>query len=332
MCALAKPCAIMKTKKHGEGEPDMSELYNLGLLNGFMCNIPILSGKITVYNIQYLESTQNIYQAPICCDYSILYFFLNASQTVELYAPERISITVPKHYVFAVREKLRHRFCFMPGTRPCALMIYYQVLFSPSDPDVIECIREDEVDLIRSFQQQPYSLIPINDRMMQELEMMDDYLRTSTKGDVIKLRNQLSNILLSVFQQNRFERGDNYEEKLQQSTNRNIHFALLNCLQERFFQGIPLDQVSDELHYTPRHVQRLISRYFGESFSHVMLNFQVSYMMALLHDTDLSLHEICEKVGFANEKAMFQGFKAVTGTSPTQFRKLCVPLKERREM
>ncbi len=311
----------------------MREFTNFNLLNGFMGDLPTLSGKISVLNIEYLDRGKNIYQAPICSDYRILYFFFGEPQTVTLCSPESepLTMTVPADAVLSVSARLRHKFEFMPLVRPATLVIYYQILSGTNVPSPIQEYQNDELELIHAFRLPPYSVTPIHSRLMRELAITNDYLATSTKGDALKLRNQLCNIFLSVFQQNQFAPGANYEEKLQDSLSRNTNFVLRQRILECAFDGVPLKDVSDDLHYTARHIQRLVSRCYGEGFAKVVLNFRVSYLMLLLHETDLPLRDAGRQAGFTNEKMMFQAFKAVTGTTPAKFRKQYEKERDRKQ-
>ena len=297
----------------------MDVFDNFFRLNGYMAEIPILNGNISIFNTIYLDSQKNIYQAPIRSEYRILYFFFGTPQTVTLYMDDEDSHTlnVPANFVLSVSENLCHKFHFIPKDRPCSLIIYYQVTFGSASLDAVTEYIEDEAELIRSFQAAPYSIIPIHNRLMWELSIANEYLKTNTKGDALKIRNQICNILFSVFQQNRFESGKNYQENLKKAISRNTQFQILQYM----IENVPLEQASDELHYTPRHIHRLVARCYGGGFSKVSLNYRVSYAMVLLSNTDLSLKDIGELTGFSNEKALVQAFKAVAEISPAKFRK-----------
>lgn len=301
----------------------MSNLDQLHRLNGYSGQIPFFSGRMHIVNVEYLDKSKNIYyyQAPICSEYRIMYFFFDSPQDVELYKPKKTMLSIRANHVLSLSEKQRHRFCFMPEVRPNILILYYQFQFRADPAEILTDYLEDEEGLFRAFFRQPYSIMAINQRLMAELEMTNEYLRTSTKGDVLKLRNQMSNIMLTVCQQNNFESGKNFNENLRKALSSNKQSVLMQHILECVTYDMTLGEVSHELHYVPRHVQRLVSKSYGESFAKTVQNFRISYTMCLLHDTNMSLGEICEKTGFPNEKSMCQSFRTLVGMSPIEFRK-----------
>ncbi len=291
------------------------------LLNGYNVEIPFFSGDLTISNTEYLESCQNIYSYPIKSKYHILYFFFDAHQDIVFLDknPERV-IRIPSNSVLSVMEGVPHRFVFSSGERPYILVVYYQFSFHAASPE-ISMTAQHEQELIQKFFQRSRSVMPIHDRLFQELASTNEYLRTITKGDALKLRNQFANIFLSVFQQGCFEAGPDQPGLREELLRANTHYHLLLCLQDPCANA-KLESLSTYLHYTPRHTQRLISNCYGDTFSNVTKGFRISYMMGLLCDTDYSLEKICEMVGFSSNKSMFQAFKAATGMSPSGFRRL----------
>ncbi len=300
----------------------MKYLEHLCRLDGYANEVPCLSGRIKIANIEYLDNRQNLYQGLISSEYWILYFFFDYPQDVYLHTATATHITVPANSVLSVRKEQRHKFSFMAGDRPRVLVIYYQLLFGADELQGIEkSYQQDEKELICLFLSAPYHIMPLNERLESELEMTNEYLRTCTKGDVLKVRNQISNMMLTIFQQNRFEKGSAYTEDPHDAASGNLNFVLMRYILESSVSGKSLPQISDELHYTPRHIQRLVTKFYGDSFAKTVMNFRITYVMVLLSDTDFNLREICEKSGFPDEKALNRKFQEFVGISPTRFRK-----------
>lgn len=300
----------------------MKRLEHLCRLAGYANEVPCLSGKIKIANIEYLGESQNLYQGPISSEYWILYFFFDNPQDVYLFSATATHITVPANSVLSVRKEQQHKFSFMTGARPRVLVIYYQLLFGVDELQGIEKnYQQDEKELICLFLSAPYHIMPLNERLETELAMTNEYLRTCTKGDALKIRNQMSNMMLTIFQQNRFEKGGAYIDDPHVAASENLNFVLMRYILESSVSGKSLPQISCELHYTPRHIQRLVTKFYGDSFAKTVMNFRISYAMVLLSDTNLSLSEICEKSGFPDEKALNRKFQAFIGMSPTKFRK-----------
>ena len=78
--------------------------------------------------------------------------------------------------------------------------------------------------------------------------------------------------------------------------------------------GESFAQISERLHYTPRHIQRMVLDYYGESFAKVVTYTRLSYVMALLSDTELSLQEIAMRSGYSSVELMKRRFRQLTLT------------------
>lgn len=291
-------------------------------LNGFRAKIPFLGGILIVSNMEYLENSQNIYSFPICSKYHILYFFFDAPQEIIFLEDNPAhAIHIPSDSVLAIAKGIAHQFVFSPRKRPRILNIYYQFTYNSVLSSELETPAKHERQLLERFFKYSYSIVPLHKRLLQELAITNEYLRTATQGDVLKLYNQFSNIFLSVFQQGSFESGPDIEALEKENIRRNTHYCLTRYLQTQM-ENANLESMAASLHYTPRHIQRLISECYGDRFSNVAKGFRISYAMGLLYDTDYSLGKICEMAGFSSGKAMFQAFKTALGMSPSQFRNL----------
>ena len=294
---------------------------NLKWLRGYMGELPFFSKKLVIANIDYLDGQQSIYHAPIKSGFRILYFVLSGAQDVKICAGAGETLQLREGTVFQVCDGVEHQFLFKAAPRCRMLIVYYRIQPLVKANGDFEPFNRDEEELILSFACRKYVKFPINDRMSRELELLDEYMSTRTCGDALKVQNQLSNIFLSVFQKNSFASGKSIEEDENIHLNRNVRYLMIQSILESAVSGQSLMEISESLHYTPRHIQRMVSDYYGESFSKVVANMRLSYTMALLADTDLTIKEICDRGGYSSVSDMRQRFRAFTGRSPTEFRR-----------
>lgn len=297
----------------------MGVCEHLDLLSGYMGTLPFFSQKVIIFNVQCLHPDQTIYQAEIRSCYRILYCVLEGEQTVEVRAPETEQIHLSENTVFQVGNGVPHRFIFQRAPRARMLVIYYKVVPQLRDAGDFEPFTKDEENLIIDFLRQHYSAFPIGRRMRAEIEMLNEYMSTRTCGDALKVRNQLSNIFLSSFQQNSYSQGKSCKDSDEYLARITMHMLLrqiISCA----VSGESLAQISERLHYTPRHIQRMVLDYYGESFAKVVTYTRLSYVMALLSDTELSLQEIAMRSGYSSVELMKRRFRQLTGLTLTGFR------------
>lgn len=299
----------------------MSSYEHLDLLSGYLGTLPFYSQKVLIFNIQCFHPDQTIYQAEICSSYRILYFVLEGEQIIEVGAPEATRKTLPENSVFQVGSGVLHRFVFRPAPRARLFVIYYKVVPQLRDSGDFEPFTKDEEDLVLGFLRQPYSAFPIGRRMRSEITLLDEYMSTRTCGDALKVRNQLSNIFLSIFQQDSYEQGKSCGDSVEYLERNTMHMLLrqiISCAAS----GESLTQISERLHYTPRHIQRMVMDYYGDSFTKVVNYTRLSDVMAMLADTDLPLREIALRSGYSSVELMNRRFKQLTGMPLASFRRV----------
>ena len=86
-------------------------------------------------------------------------------------------------------------------------------------------------------------------------------------------------------------------------------------------QGIMLQDIAEFLGYSPKYSSELFKAQMGEPFSCYLKRLRLEKAQSLLKDSDSSLSEIAEALGFQNAFAFSHFFKKAMGCSPAQFRK-----------
>jgi len=85
-------------------------------------------------------------------------------------------------------------------------------------------------------------------------------------------------------------------------------------------QKLSRQLLADAVHFSPGHLTRLFKKELGLSVSEYIAQRRLLRAEALLIQTDISVTEIAEKVGYTSYSAFFSKFKAFTGLSPTEYR------------
>lgn len=97
-------------------------------------------------------------------------------------------------------------------------------------------------------------------------------------------------------------------------------FALLQFIQENF-KDISLDKVADKFHYTPEYTSRLIKSTTGKSFTQIVTQIRIEKAQVLLMDTNLSVADIAEQVGYESPENFIRVFKKQLQMTPTEYRR-----------
>ncbi|MGL5978377.1 MAG: response regulator transcription factor [Erysipelotrichaceae bacterium] len=110
---------------------------------------------------------------------------------------------------------------------------------------------------------------------------------------------------------------DDYENK------QKIEQAL-SYVQEHYASGINMAVVSNQVSMNYTLFSTVFKLYTGKSFVKVLQETRLEASKKLLTDTELKVFEISEQVGFVDEKHFMKLFKAHTGISPSEYRKVQV--------
>ncbi len=107
-------------------------------------------------------------------------------------------------------------------------------------------------------------------------------------------------------------------------SNRNLPIAFTKYLHANYQNpDLSLQDVADHFYMSPRHANRLFKEYFGASLSKTLTQYRISYAKNYLMDTDYSVDEIAEKVGFSSASTLSRLFKEIEGITISEYRYMC---------
>nr|WP_281287087.1 helix-turn-helix transcriptional regulator [Paenibacillus hemerocallicola] len=92
-------------------------------------------------------------------------------------------------------------------------------------------------------------------------------------------------------------------------------------IEVHYHETFTLSQISEELHLTKTYISRIFREETGTSLMGFVTARRIRQASLLLYETDLSIEQIGEKVGFPNFSYFCQVFKKHVGLSPNQLRK-----------
>ena len=96
----------------------------------------------------------------------------------------------------------------------------------------------------------------------------------------------------------------------------------LMYIQENRGGKIALNDVAEQVSFSPSYFSTLFKRAMGISFSNYLTMYRIEHAMELLEDESVFLYEIAEKTGIGDISHFSKTFKAVTGYSPNAWRKM----------
>lgn len=91
-------------------------------------------------------------------------------------------------------------------------------------------------------------------------------------------------------------------------------------IEEHYRENVTLRMISDALYFNPSYISRLFKAETGQNYVDFLYEVRIRHAKKLLAETDMSIQQITEAVGFSNAKYFSRSFKLYTGMQPTQFR------------
>lgn len=98
-------------------------------------------------------------------------------------------------------------------------------------------------------------------------------------------------------------------------------FEIVKYVAKHFREPLTLDNLAGALDISRYHASHIFSERIGESFTHFINKFRLSYACSKLRDTQLSVAEIALDAGFESERTFFRTFKQGLGITPLNYRK-----------
>lgn len=97
-------------------------------------------------------------------------------------------------------------------------------------------------------------------------------------------------------------------------------FALLQFIQDNY-KNISLDDVADRFNYTPEYASKLIKKTTGLTFTQILQQVRIEKAQVLLHDTNMTIANIANEVGYENTEHFIRTFKNKMHMTPTEYRR-----------
>lgn len=180
---------------------------------------------------------------------------------------------------------------------------------------------EDEQRIIEAVVKNDYMLTEDRYDCLPEMECLLHSVSTRHPGELVKIKNHLSNLIMSAFQSFAHlpVRAD-FDEIILNAP----YFCaskITKFIREHFKEDISLASIAEHFHYSPRQCQRIIQDTLGISFFDYLTDLRLEYAKALLTSTNYSTEKIAECAGFKNGKSFARLFQAREQATPYRYRR-----------
>lgn len=97
-------------------------------------------------------------------------------------------------------------------------------------------------------------------------------------------------------------------------------FAIIQFISEHFMD-YGLEETAHHFHIHPKYLTRLLKNYTGKSYIEMVQELRMEKAVALLHNTQKTIHEIAYESDFSNVNQFYKHFKKTYNQTPYEYRK-----------
>ena len=291
----------------------------LAQLRGITGRIPLMGGDLHIQNFEYLTpESMDFNHAHSCHE---IFFMLQGR--VEILSSAGI-FRLSKGDLLYISPNIYHCCRFAPNERYAYVTFDFDLgerRSSTLDSRRAQQFVDEEEVLVSRLLDKTTVLARDTCGCLVELRSICRSLSRGRTGEYTKIKNYLSNFFISAIQSlcKASVTEDFSEDYFSAVSNKAVRirtYMISHC-----DQPLTVQSVSSALSYSPRHVQRIISDYYGISFSRMLTECRLNRIKWLLTHTDESLDYICEESGINSSASLYKLFKKNTGMSPTEYRK-----------
>lgn len=94
---------------------------------------------------------------------------------------------------------------------------------------------------------------------------------------------------------------------------------ILAYLNDHYAEDLALNDCSARFHMSTHHITRLFRKYLGTGFTSYKNKVRIDHAKRLLSETDKTIKEVCETVGYQNMNYFYRQFREATGLTPKEY-------------
>jgi YesN/AraC family two-component response regulator len=104
-------------------------------------------------------------------------------------------------------------------------------------------------------------------------------------------------------------------------TDNQIFNEILEYISCNYRSNMELSECARLHHTTSNQIAKMFKKYFGNNFSNYINDLKINTAKELLKETDMTIQEISDEVGYNNLNYFYRKFKISTGVTPSIYRK-----------
>jgi YesN/AraC family two-component response regulator len=102
-------------------------------------------------------------------------------------------------------------------------------------------------------------------------------------------------------------------------TDNSLFNQIVEYIHQRYGEEIVLKDCAAMFHTSPQHISRLFKKYMDMSFINYVNQYRINQAKILFSETNLSIKEVADRVGYNNLNYFYKNFKGKLGMTPKEY-------------
>lgn len=179
-----------------------------------------------------------------------------------------------------------------------------------------------ESRIIQSVLKKPYPRVFKNGHIAMLFEEVFKEDEERKAGFALKIQILIIDIVLSLFRSVADHDHIKYKYAYSKKSVDDLRLIkLVNYVKANYRTDVSLSQISKALFLSPRQINRLMIKQYGQTFHDYLMDHRLTTAKRLLKKSSMSIEDIAEESGFSSHYYMYQAFKKAGLDTPANVRK-----------
>ncbi len=147
-------------------------------------------------------------------------------------------------------------------------------------------------------------------------QMIEDEFTNQNKGYLICLKNLITLLITNIYRLS----NTNSSSSVISSKNKKLINDAVDYLREHATETIALNEIAKKYYFSVSYFNRLLKNHLGMTLNQFLQQERMTKAAKLLQETDMSIVEICDAVGYSDIKFFYALFSKNFGISPAKYR------------
>ncbi len=289
------------------------------LCNVNPCTIPLNAYDLTISYVERHDSDTVEFSHKHVGEYEI-YYVINGG--LENQVNNQLQRIESGHFLF-INKDIAHGTIYRKDENKQYFTICFDFLKKRLSQGGRSASGDSDIELfLRAVENKDYLIWEDSENCKHLIDIMQEEFDKRPWGWLYRLQNLYAEFLFIAFRSlmNSLKMSS---KSVEQTEEKNLPIKFTHFLHANYPNpDLSAQDLADHFYMSQRHVNRLFAEYFGNSVAKTLTLYRINYTKDYLINTDLSVDEVSEKVGFKSGNTLSRLFKQIEGITISEFKKI----------